>query len=246
MRTMSERMTRTVKVAYGDVDRAERILLSRVFKLLQDAAIAHANQFGTGTEGAVARGETWVLSRIAVAIDRYAHPDEELRVETWSTGIRGFKGFRDFRVVDAHERVVVAASSVWIYLNLRTKSIARVPREVAAGFPVGAGSAWCPELEKTAFESPAATAVSVPITLRYSDVDVNAHVNNAAYLDFAQTALARSGHNAYPQRIRLNYGKAIPADAEGVVVQLEANHSGTRFAVWHEKVVCALGEASPA
>jgi medium-chain acyl-[acyl-carrier-protein] hydrolase len=240
---MTEKLILNTTVTYGDVDRRERMLLPRIFKLLQEAAIAHANQFGTGTHAMATRGESWVLNRIAVAIDRYPRADEELRVETWSSGIKGFKGLRDFRVYDTRQQAILSASSLWLYISVRTKLIARLPREVAEGFPVCAEGAWCPQLEKLPFESPAAGAPAVPITLRYSDFDVNEHVNNAAYLDFVQTALTHAGRPIYPRRVRLKYAKAIPAETTRVEVRIEPLGAITRFSIEGDGAVFALGEA---
>jgi medium-chain acyl-[acyl-carrier-protein] hydrolase len=241
---MSEKLILNATVTYGDVDRREVMLLSRIFKLLQEAAIAHANQFGTGTQAMVTRRESWVLNRIAVAIERYPRPDEALRVETWSSGIRGFKGFRDFRVYDSREQTILSASSLWLYVSMQSKVIVRVPREVTEGFPVCAEGAWCPELEKLPFEPPTPDARTIPITLRYSDFDVNEHVNNAAYLDFVQTALALTGRSMGPRRVQLKYAKGIPAETEGIDVRIETLATMTRFSIEGGGAIFALGEAA--
>jgi acyl-ACP thioesterase len=182
-----------------------------------------------------------VLNRIAVAMARYPRHDEALRVETWSTGINGVKGFRDFRVYDAQGQVLVFASSVWVYISVKTKSLLRVPRDIAETFPRGTEPAWCPELEKLSFEAPPVNAATVAIELRYSDFDANEHVNNAAYLDFVQTALAREGCITHPRRVRLKYAKAIPSDTERVEVRLEPLGDKTRFSIEAEGVVFAQG-----
>lgn len=241
---MAEKLILNATVSYGDVDRREKMLLPRIFKLLQDAAITHANQFGTGTEAMETRGETWVLNRIAASIDRYPRVGETLRVETWSSGIKGFKGFRDFRIFDREQRPIVAASSLWLYVSVKKKTIVRVPAEIAESFPVSAEGVWCPELETLAFESPGEDARSVQLGLRYSDFDVNEHVNNAAYLDFAQTALVRSGRGAYPHRVRLKFAKAIPVDAERVEVRIAARGAEAYFSVECDGIVFAQGDAT--
>jgi medium-chain acyl-[acyl-carrier-protein] hydrolase len=240
---MSEKLILNATVTYGDVDRREVMLLSRIFKLLQEAAIAHANQFGTGTQAMVTRRESWVLNRIAVTINRYPRPDEVLRVETWSTGIKGFKGFRDFRVYDSREQTILSASSLWLYVSMQSKIIVRVPREVAEGFPVCPEGGWCPELEKLPFEPPIPAARLIPLTLRYSDFDVNEHVNNAAYLDFVQTALAITGRPMSPRRVQLKYAKGIPAEAERVDVRIEPIDATTRFSIEGGGAIFAIGEA---
>lgn len=263
---MTEKFILTEKVSYRDVDRAEVLLLPGVFRFLQEAAILHANQFNTGTHAMQFRGETWVLNRMAVAIHRYARFEEMLRIETWSSGIKTFKGYRDFRVFDARDQLVIEGSSLWLYLNVKSKSIVRVPQDVAAGFPSHAGTVFCPELETLDLAAPDATAASEhAITLRYADVDVNEHVNNTAYLDLVQTALARAGLSPHPTNLRIKYAKAIPAGTDTVNVRIEvrrnqpaegekchplddttanARRSGARFSIEREGVVFAIGEVA--
>jgi medium-chain acyl-[acyl-carrier-protein] hydrolase len=244
---MSETCNLQLSVAYGDVDRENVITLQGVFKLLQEAAIAHASQYDTGTAAMATRGESWVLKRMAVAIERYPRYGEPLRVETWSSGIREFKGYREFRVFAGADELVVRGSSVWAYVSMRTRSIVRVPPEVASGFPSHNGGVFCPDLEELALTAPAPADADVLLTsLRYSDVDANDHVNNTAYLDLLQTALARLRRPVRPQRIRIKYGKGIPGDATGVEVRLapRSDQTASAFSIGLGAAIFAQGDVS--
>jgi len=244
---MPEKWILETVVTFGDVDRDNVLTLAGVFKLLQEAAIAHANRYDTGTDAMHTRGESWVLNRMVVEIARYPCHGEALRIETWSSGIRGFKGYRDFRVFDAAGAGVVSGSSLWIYVNVRTRSILRVPREVAVRFPVGTEGVFCPELESLDLPAPdPATARACVLSLRYSDIDANAHVNNTAYLDLLQSALAAAGHPPRPQSVRIKYGKGIAAGTPAVEVRLApaAEAAGpVRFSVAAAGEVFAQGDA---
>lgn len=242
---MMEKLVLNGMVSYADVDRDELLTLRGVFKLLQDAAIAHANHLDAGTRAMLTRGESWVLNRIAVEIARYPRFEEAVRVETWSSGIRGFKGYRDFRAFDGGGAPWLRGSSLWLYVNGRTKTIVRVPADVVAGFPVHGAEVYCPELEKREFDAPAATARRTEVTLRYSDFDANAHVNNAAYLDFVQTALVQAGLPARPGGVAMKFAKGIADGATAVKVRVESVAAGgARFSVECDGVDCAVGEVS--
>lgn len=242
---MTEKLTLNASVFYGDVDRTEVLTLRGVFKFLQEAAIAHANQFDLGSRAMVTRGESWVLNRIAVAVHRYPRYEEALRVETWSRGIKGFKGYREFRVFDAENQPLFSGSSLWLYVNMRTKAIMRVPADLAATLPAREDGVFCPELEAMEFAPPPPDGSRlVPIAVRYSDIDVNAHVNNTAYLDFLQAALARAGLSPRPESVRLKYAKGIPAETELVSVRLHEDAGRTTFAIEDGETVFAVGEAS--
>ena len=228
---MSEILNLAVSVSYWDVDRDERLLLPSVFKLLQEAAIKHADQFAAGTRAMAARGESWVLNRVAAAISRYPRYEEALRVETWSSGIRSFKGFRDFRIYCGSE-LIGSASSLWLYVALQTRSLTRVPEEIARGFPTRAGAVFHPELDKLALAPPSApTTHRTRVSVRYSDVDGNGHVNNTAYLDYLQTALARGGFPPRPNHLEIQFVKEIAPAADAVEVCLAAQDATVAFSI---------------
>lgn len=229
-------------VPYGDVDRDERLLLSGVFKLLQEAAIRHANVHDTGTRAMTSRGEAWVLNRVAVTIDDYPRHEDNLRVETWSMGVTGFRGYRDYRV-KAGERTSITASSLWLYVNVRDRALARVPAEIVERFPKGEGMPFVPDLEKMKLEPPPPElAQTTTITTRYSDVDGMRHINNTAYLDYLQTALHRSGRTTRPRELRIRFTKEIPHDA--AAVEVLTTPAGA-FSIRHAGTNCAQGTVTP-
>ena len=217
-------------VSYWSVDREQVLLLRSLFEFLQEAAIKHADQAGSGARSKELRGETWVLHRLAASVQRYPRYEEHLKVVTWSSGIRAFKGFRDFRVY-CGEELIVSASSVWLYLSVADKSLCRVPQEVASRFPSRPGHVFCPGLEKLPLVPPAVGSQQVEVTVRYSDVDGNSHVNNTAYLDYLQTALVRRGLPVRPRSVEIQFMKEIPPEAPGVTVALEEREQAIAFGI---------------
>lgn len=229
-------------VRFAEVDRDQVMLLPSLFQLLQEAAIRHADLYGVGATGIAERGTSWVLNRLAVGIERYPRREEVLRVETWSTGVRGFRGYREFRLFCGAE-LLLSASSLWLWVDLRTRTLARVPEELAAAFPVGGEGRppYRPELERTRFAVPGETALAVSLGVRYSDFDANAHVNNTAFIDFLQTALVRCGGTPHPRRLELQFLREIPLGAEAVDVRLEIRAAETVFSIGGADGIYALG-----
>jgi len=244
---MPDKYILQMPVAYGAVDREEVLTLRGVFAFLQEAAIAHANACGAGTNAVTARGEAWVLKRMAAKVDRYPRYGEMLRVETWSSGIRGAKGYREFRVFAGADELIALGSSVWVYVNLRTRSVTRVPSEVANGFPSAPEDVFCPDLEDLELAPPdPGTVERLPLSLRYSDVDAMGHVNNTAYYELLQTALARHGRPIRPKQIRIRYGKGIAGDMPEVEVRLgpPADGSPSAFSFGLGDAVFARGDVA--
>jgi acyl-ACP thioesterase len=241
---MNETLTLDVTVSYWDVDRDAKLLLPAVFKYLQEAAIKHADQFDAGTRAIVTRGESWVLNRLAATIHRYPQYEEPLRVETWSSGIRVFKGYRDFRLY-CRDELVVSASSLWLYVDLKTKSLARVPANIAAAFPSRAGTVFRPNLDRLRLAPPGGESRQTSsVSVRYSDIDSNGHVNNTAYLDYLQTALARRGLPLRPRNLEIQFLKEIPPDLDAVDVCLDTREQTVAFSIGGPPEFFALGQVS--
>ena len=228
---MSNDYTITTVVPFADVDRHQVMLLPQLFKLLQEAAVQHADLYGVGVRGIAERGTSWVLNRLAVELKRYPRHDETIRVNTWSTGVNTFKGYREFRLYSGDE-LLLSASSLWLWIDLRTRSLTRVPVEIAATFPVGSGSPpYRPELDRLRLAPPAATAPVLSLDVRYSDQDANGHVNHTAYFDLLQTALLRRGFSPQPNRLEIQFQREIPTETTAVEVRLEARANEIAFSL---------------
>jgi acyl-ACP thioesterase len=237
---MTTEFTLHATVAYADVDRDQVLTLGGVFKLLQEAAIKHADEHGLGAKAMVAKGESWVLNRIAAAIVRYPRYEEAVTVRTWSAGIRGFRGYRDLRVY-CGEELVVSASTLWVYVNLRTKSLARVPEELAAQFPVGQTEMFKPDLDRVRHEPPVASAAATAVALRYGDFDGNSHLNNTAYFDALQTALSQQGLPVHPRGLDVQFLKEVPLAVRAIEVVIEPRDGEARVAWRHGAELNAQG-----
>lgn len=228
---MSEEFTLETEVSYWDVDRDQVLTLAGVFKLLQEGAIKHADLFGLGAKAMAAHGESWVLNRLAAEITRYPRYEERVKLVTWSAGIRGFRGYRELRLYGGEE-LVLRASTLWLYINLRTKSLTRVPGDLAERFPVGQTEMFRPELDKLRFEAPpAGAATETEVSLRYGDFDGNAHLNNTAYLDCLQTALSRQGWRVRPVRVDMQFLKEVSPATAAVQIAVSPAGDGANFAV---------------
>jgi acyl-CoA thioesterase FadM len=241
---MSEIFTLQSMVSYWDVDRDQHLTLAGAFRLLQEAAIKHADQFGLGAKAMAANGESWVLHRIAAAITRYPRYEEPVKVVTWSTGIRGFRGYRELRLYCGDE-LVLSASSLWLYVSLRTKSLARVPRELADRFPVGACAVFRPDLEIARYEPAPSTVPATEVSLRYGDFDGNGHLNNTAYFDCLQTALSRQQLPVRPREIEIQFVKEVPLATNSLHVALQPQENNrAAFALRNGADLNAVGVAT--
>jgi len=168
-----------------EVDARGRASLTTIFKFMQETAYNHANHLGFGYAQLKESGLFWVLSRLLIQVHRYPRWDEKIRVRTWPSGMDRLFAFRDFSILDENDAVIGAAGSAWLMLD----SEKRRPRRPEAFDQLTENSHLFPterSLErrpgKVAAVTEAEEGESFPV--RYSDLDLYDHVNNARYVQW--------------------------------------------------------------
>ena len=81
----------------------------------------HANERGFGKERLGADGKTWVLSRLAIEIDKYPNEGDTYYVETWVESVTRLFTSRNFRVLSADGRILGYARSTWALIDVETR-----------------------------------------------------------------------------------------------------------------------------
>ena len=166
-----------------------RATLPTVCNFLQEAASMHAASLGFGKGDFAAAGEniSWVLTRMAVKMNRYPAWEDELTVETFPRGGRKIVAWRDFEVKDAAGGTLGVASSEWMIIDLATRRIHAIPEKVfAANDPANVPVLGLEPFAKFRFPAEADGDVRQPDTFAAmkSQIDLNGHVNNVHYISW--------------------------------------------------------------
>jgi acyl-ACP thioesterase len=152
--------------------------------LLESAAI-HASLHGFGYHDMLREQVYWVLSRFHVIVHTYPMMDDPVRIETWHKGSNRLFYMRDFRMLSEHGRLLCSATSAWLILDGHTgrpKKIDGVSqpneflvkdRHAIEGIPDK-----LPEIIRADRQ--------IQVAARYSDLDINKHVNAINYIEWIQ------------------------------------------------------------
>lgn len=162
-----------------DVDIASRITIESLLKYFQEAAWNHADHLGLGYSHLRRHGQLWMLSRIMVVVESYPKWGQRVAVRTWPCGSRSLLALRDFELLDPKGHRLAAATSGWLVFDQQSRRPLRVE-------PILGSIRVFPEHRSIGCDAPKLAAVgtsSTPTVLqvKYSDLDLNDHVNNAAY-----------------------------------------------------------------
>jgi medium-chain acyl-[acyl-carrier-protein] hydrolase len=149
---------------------------------LQESAGNHIRALGVSVEDLLRRGMTWVLARLRVQIRRLPVNGEQITVRTWHSGIDRLLALRDFTVCDAQGQTISSAVSAWLIMDTRSRRPVRPQGIFNSPNAEGVPRAFAADLEKLAGCDEAASELS--ISVRWSDLDINQHVNNSRYAEW--------------------------------------------------------------
>lgn len=170
-----------------DVDLRGQCRPSALMGYMQEAATQAGEHGGFGR--AVIGGKHngfWMITRMWFRMERPLHWNEELTVHTWHRGAKGIVSYRDYDLYVGEERVGEGVTA-WVMADLDTHRPVRL--NTVAEMAETHGGDLCKEKTLSKLKAPNELHEIDQRIMRYSDTDINGHVNNTRYADFACDAL---------------------------------------------------------
>lgn len=160
---------------------------------LQETALNHVKTAGLldggfgSTPEMSKRNLIWVVSKMRVLVDRYPTWGDVVQVDTWvaASGKNGMR--RDWVIRDSRTGdILTRASSLWVMMNKETRRLAKIPDEVRAeisSYFVDSPPVMDEDSRKfPKLDDKSADYIRSGLTPKWSDLDVNLHVNNVKYV----------------------------------------------------------------
>ena len=176
----------------------ESVTLPALCNYMQEAAGVNAERLGWGIRELQETGLTWMLSRLRVSVLRYAPQHATVTVRTWPSGMKGrLVAKRCFLGLDENGAELFRASSEWLYVNLASQKIERLPETFADLVPPGTPDFELPDIGGKFAHLPSVDG-SADVIARRSDLDFNDHVNNVHYVEWMMEVGGGRGATALP------------------------------------------------
>ncbi|KAD0916814.1 hypothetical protein E3N88_43554 [Mikania micrantha] len=162
---------------------------------LQETALNHAKSVGLMGDGFASTPEMfkrslfWAVTKMRVIIDRYPTWGDVVEVSTW-VALNGKNSIRrDWLIRDCKTgEILTRASSNWVIMNKDTRRLSKIPDEVRGEIEhyfVDAPPVVDDDCRKfQRLDETTADYVRKGLTARWSDLDVNQHVNNVKYISW--------------------------------------------------------------
>jgi len=186
-----------------EMDQQGRLSVVSAINYFQESAWRNAEVLGFGFNDLVAKNLYWILSRMYVEMYRYPHWGDAIQLETWPKGMESLFALRDFRIKSADGRESLGAgTSAWLIIDGTTHRLQRI-EQIRGDMPIYPQHAVEHKLGKIAL-APTMTP-QARIVAGYIDVDVNQHVNNVCYLNWAVNHLPVDSKTITVRSAELNF-----------------------------------------
>lgn len=192
----------------------------------QEAAGNHARSYGVSVEDLLAAERTWVLSRLHIQIDAYPAWGDEVVVETWPSGVQGLFAVRELQF-HLGGAVIGRGTSAWLIIDLARRRPLRVEQILRHVTPPARPRALDDDFGKLPL--PAGAGHERRFHVRYSDLDVNQHVNHVRYAEWAVESVPEATlHEATLAGLEIQF-RAEATFGDLVIAQAHPNAAGTTF-----------------
>lgn len=211
----------TYQLKYYEMDFKMVLKPSALLNFLQDMATINAEMLGFGYSFTHPKNYGWFLVKYRIEFGDYPQELDDLIIKTEARGYSKILAFRDFEIwTSDNKKMLGRAQSQWMMVDLETKSV----------LPLAKVFDFMPQYEKRETDlifnkvfPPEKFDYEKTFEIRYDDIDVNQHVNNANYIVWAFETLPWEFKAQYKLKtLDIIYKKEI-AFGNSVVSQAQIN-----------------------
>lgn len=163
-------------------DFSGKLTMSVLGNHLLNCAGFHAADRGFGIATLNENHYTWVLSRLAVELENMPCQYEGFSIQTWVENVYRLFTDRNFAILDKEGKTVGYARSVWAMISMETRKPADLLTLHGGSIIDYVCDKKCPISKPGRIKVTEKAPVSEYQT-RYSDIDINGHVNSIKYIE---------------------------------------------------------------
>ena len=219
------------RVRLADADPSGRLRLDALARFLQDIgnddtadALARLRSARAGHDAAA----PWVTRRTTIEVDSWPRIGERLEVTTWCGGIGSH--FAERRTTLRSATGTVEAAATWVHVDVASGRPARLPQWFHDTYAAAAaGRRITARLRHSA---PSPSAETQPWPIRWTDLDVVGHVNNASYWEAVEEVCHQRG--LVPSFAEVEYAGGIDPGDDVSLLSVGATPPGieSACAIW--------------
>ena len=166
-----------------------------ILELLESIACFHSDTVNFGINNIKDIGFTWMLLHWKVKVLKRVRYGDTITVKTWAGYANRFYTLRDFEIFDKNNELICIASSKWALIDINNKSISKITENIIGRYKAESKSVFNENDISKIKVSELPTTPCFDFKVLRRDIDVNEHMHNIYYLDYALEALPEDVYN---------------------------------------------------
>lgn len=193
------------RVTYYETDRNDRMSLKMLLNIILLVSEDQSDHLRIGSATLQAQKLGWVVIQYAIKINHLPRTNEIISLTTSSTAYNQFMANRNFTITDSKGQVEVKVASDWVAINLQTRQLATLSPVLVKPYG-GKKVRLLPHLKRPKTIKNTDHLQIKDYRTRYSDIDLNHHVNNSCYLEWMTDVLSPRFLTDYrPYRVMIRF-----------------------------------------
>lgn len=208
---MTNTFSKEIQLRYYDCDVKNRLTLTNLVHYLIDVSTSQVNQLNenAGSDPIEEAGYVWVIIQYNMDIDRLPSSGEDIRIETSYETFTKIFTYRNFKVYDAADNLIITVTSTWLLMDAIERKMVRITSDLVQNFTNIQEEKHLKRRPKPRFEE-TSERFEEAFKVRYSNIDINRHVNNSHYFEWMQEPLGADFLKRHvPTAININFSKEV-------------------------------------
>lgn len=230
-------MTKDCLLYESDFDVTACVKLHRVMELMQDLATTHADNLGCGWDDMDKHGLFWILSKVKIEFYKpVTRHSRRFTLYTWPQPSNRLFIERRFSAVDGSGEELFSASTIWMILN-RDNRVFASQQSIGEMYRCDFDTAPCTCSATFArIRRDESYTLAYQRQIRRTDLDINRHVNNTNYINYAldvldENELVTAAEIVYHKELTLGDVISVYVKREGNKVYVTGERDVTCFTV---------------
>ena len=207
-------ISKEIKILTEHCDASRRLRLSSLFRFFQEISIEDTERLGFPRSTTLDRGLLWVIGKQRLEIKRMPEYDETVEILSYPGKKIPFLFPRYCKVVSRDGEAIVSSSAIWTLIDEKSRSMIDPEKHGIVIDGKEEGDEIGPQFPMKTFP----LQNKAVFAAKWSDCDLNGHMNNTAYFDEALNLIPPSFLKSHqPSAVDVAYKKEIPLGSEVAV-----------------------------
>ena len=208
------------EVTSVDTDFNLDVKLSTLFLYFQEVSSLHSEVLGVGKSETIDQDLHWIITRFHVDIIKLPRYGDKIKIKTYPGDNNKIFFYRHYIITDMNDNVMVRANSIWLIIDALTHQLKKDPFK-GYSLPIHHEEG---ELDNPPKINGEVTKYLYTRKIKYSDIDLNSHLNNTRYIELIQDSFDLDFYRDHKiKSIKINYNQEFKAEDEVEVYTSESN-----------------------